>query len=492
MILVSFLANAVVVASITWLSGFFISPGERHLSKRFDTDMVVIFFSRVLPFLVVMPMIYYWFADCLKADFHDRVAKSVPLQKRVLQLPLLTAVTATGGWVIGIFSFSYIITYLRPGTPPGFVVDSTIFSWVLAAMALLIMYYLLEFINRRMILPHISANFHLDSLKGTFNLSMRMRLALHLLATVGLPLAILARIILFLDTMKPADSGYLPRGDFAALLAIIITIGVLLTWLQSKFISAPLKEMQAATGQVQRGDYDAHVSVTSGDEIGALAVDINAMAKGLKEREEMRDMFGKMVDPSVRDFLLQDAASLTGETREVTILFCDLAGFTAYSEQNRPENVVTFLNEYFSVAQKVVRANGGIINKFIGDAFMALFNAPVPLDAHRHAAVKTALDFRAAFDTLRASHADGSPGFRIGIHTGAVIAGRIGSDDRQEYTVIGDAVNVASRIESLGKKLGRDILVSDAAAAGLEQVGLTRVGSVRLRGKSSPTVIFAL
>lgn len=492
MVFVSFLANAVVVVSITWLSGFFIAPEQRFLTVMFDSDFGVLFVSRILPFLIVMPIIAYRFAPCFAGDFREKVEASVSLQKRVLQLPITTAVIATAGWVIGIFAFGLIISFFRSGTPRSFVIDSLIFSWVLAAMALIVMYYLLEFMNRRLILPHVSAGFQIEALKGTFNLSMRMRLALHLVATVGLPLAILSRIIFFLNQLKPAESAYLPAKDFILLLAVIIITGLILTWLQSKFISAPLKAMQAATEQVQRGDYDAHVSVTSGDEIGALAVDINAMAKGLKEREAMRDMFGKLVDPSVRDYLLHNRSAITGETREVTILFCDLAGFTSYSEQESPEAVVAFLNGYFSVAQKVVTTNGGIINKFIGDAFMALFNAPVPLESHAASAVQAARDFRSHFERLRSGYGQGAPRFRIGIHTGEVIAGRIGSEDRQEYTVIGDAVNTASRIEALGKKVGENMLVSDATVAQLTEAGLRRVGSVRLRGKSTPTGIYAI
>jgi len=490
MTLVSFLSNAVVVASITWLSGFFIAPEQRYLSKTIDADLIILFSSRILPFVVVMPLIIYNLAPGFRKDFAEQVARSVALQKRVLQLPILTSLAASAGWVIGIFSFTFILIWLRPEIPASFVRDSLIFTWVLAAMALLICYYSLEFINRRMILPHISQFISPEALKGTFNLSIRIRLAIHLLATLGLPLIILGRIIFFLDAHKPADFNYLATRDLIVMLALVSIIGIFLTWLQSKFISAPLREMQLATEKIQTGAFDTQVSVTSGDEIGILAADINLMARGLGEREKMREMFGRIVDPSVRDYLLQEQA-IKGELRQVTVMFCDLAGFTSFSEKHRPDEVVDFLNSYFALAQKIVASHGGIINKFIGDAFMALFNAPLPLVDHAAKALAAAENFRTSYATLSGGAAY-KPGIRIGIHSGEVLAGRIGSEDRQEYTVIGDAVNVASRIEALGKKVGENLLVSGATAELAGASNLRKIGSIMLRGKSTGTVVYAV
>ena len=355
-------------------------------------------------------------------------------------------------------------------------------------MALLICYYSLEFINRRMILPHISQHISPEALKGTFNLSIRVRLAIHLLATLGLPLIILARIIFFLDAHKPADFNYLATRDLVVMLILVSLTGIFLTWLQSKFISAPLREMQQATEKIQTGKFNTTVSVTSGDEIGTLAADINAMARGLSEREEMREMFGRIVDPSVRDYLLKNA-HLEGELREVTVLFCDLAGFTGFSEKKSPAAVVGFLNQYFALAQRTIAAHGGIINKFIGDAFMALFNAPVPLTEHAKAAVTAAEEFRKSYEALTGE----KPGIRIGIHSGEVLAGRIGSAERQEYTVIGDTVNIAARLEALGKKIGENLLFSEQTRVLMPaEKNSRKIGHIRLRGKSVATAIYAL
>ena len=493
--IVSFSANAIVVASISWLTLFFIQPEQIPFSIMMDQNPYAVFFSRIFPFLIVLPIIFQQLIPCLQNNIFEKVKTDISLQKRILQMPFRISLLATTGWIIGTFSFSGIAIWGETSYPPGFIIDSTIFSWVLAALALVLMFYLLEYINRSWILPQISTGFSIEALKGSFNLSLRMRLVLHLIATVGIPISILSRIIFFLDAKKPADFNYLNTHDIVALICIIIIIGILFTMLQSKFITSPVREMQAATGSIQRGDFHARVHVTSGDEIGTLAVDINSMARGLQEREEMRETFGKIVDPSVRDYLLQSNHDLDGERKEISVLFCDLAGFTAFSEKHSAEQVVEFLNRYFTIAQNVVTLHKGVINKFIGDAFMAIFNDPLPLENHAEMAVQAALAFRKEFVGLVQAdlHDIEKPDFRIGIHTGTVIAGRIGSSDRQEYTVIGDTVNVASRIEALGKKVKQNLLISEDTHRLLKlEYKVSKVGSVRLRGKTDSTGIYSL
>ncbi|MCB1145703.1 MAG: adenylate/guanylate cyclase domain-containing protein, partial [Leptospiraceae bacterium] len=495
LVFLSFLANAVVVVSISWLSKFFIRPEHIQYSEMMDNNPWSMFFSRIFPFLIVMPIIFNQIIPCLQNNIFEVIKKDISLQKRILQIPFRVSIFATAGWIIGTFSFSGIAIWGGYNFPQSFIINSTLFSWVLAALALVFMFYVLEFLNRSWILPKISSDFSVDALKGSFNLSLHMRFVLHLIATVGIPISILSRIIFFLDEKKTADFHYLGSQDLVLLIIAIVILGIIFTWMQSRFITFPVKEMQAATGSIQKGDFQARVQVTSGDEIGTLAVDINSMARGLQEREEMRETFGKIVDPSVRDYLLQSNHDLDGERKEISVLFCDLAGFTAFSEKHSAEQVVEFLNRYFTIAQNVVTLHKGVINKFIGDAFMAIFNAPLPLENHAEMAVQAALAFRKEFGGLLQADLQDieKPDFRIGIHTGTVIAGRIGSSDRQEYTVIGDTVNVASRIEALGKKVKQNLLISEDTHRLLKlEYKVSKVGSVRLRGKTDSTGIYSL
>ncbi len=487
MIFASLISNGIVVASIPWLSLFFVAPEHRTMMVSLTNNFTFMFLAQILPFLVVIPLIAKDFMPGLHKEFVSRISSSVDLQRLALQLPIRTTFLAVIGWIVGTFTSTGYFVFLER-MPIDFMLNQVFFVWVLAGIALFLSFYSLEYINRRFVLPNIGFAFGPDAMRGVFNLNLRFRLVIHLIATVVLPTAILARIIFFLEAHKSETFDYLSSSDFIILLVAIVSIAITLTWLQSKFISAPLREMQLATGKIQSGSFDASVTVTSGDEIGTLAADINAMARGLGEREKMREMFGRIVDPSVRDYLLQEQA-IKGELREVTVMFCDLAGFTTFAEKHSPEEVVFFLNSYFALAHKIVTAHGGIINKFIGDAFMALFNAPFPLAEHAKKAIDAGIDFRRAYNKLDGKN---KPGIRIGIHTGEVLAGRIGSEERQEYTVIGDAVNVASRIEALGKKVGENLLVSSATVSLAGNLEFRKIGNITLRGKTNKTLVYAI
>ena len=191
----------------------------------------------------------------------------------------------------------------------------------------------------------------------------------------------------------------------------------------------------------------------------------------------MRDTFGKVVDPEVRDYLMSGAGKATigevlgGETREVTVLFCDIRSFTAMSEKMEAAEVVSLLNRYFTALGKCITNHHGIINKYIGDAIMAIFGAPVSSQNSARDAFEAALEMRRALEAINEEFLkDGLPQlhFGIGIHTGPVFAGTIGAANRMEYTVIGDTVNTASRLESLCKTYAKDLLLSEAAKEKLQ------------------------
>lgn len=224
------------------------------------------------------------------------------------------------------------------------------------------------------------------------------------------------------------------------------------------------------------------------------------MADSLAEKEFMRDTFGKIVDPEVRDYLMKEnflqGGALGGETRKVSVLFCDIRSFTAMSEKMEAAEVVSLLNRYFTALGKCIAAHHGIINKYIGDAIMAIFGAPVQSENSARDAFEAALDMRKALTELnKAFEAEGLPVLRfgIGIHTGPVFAGTIGAENRMEYTVIGDTVNTASRLESLCKTYETDLLVSGASAEEIAAAGnvqLDFVADAQIRGKEEPMKIF--
>ena len=248
---------------------------------------------------------------------------------------------------------------------------------------------------------------------------------------------------------------------------------------------------------VAAGKLDVSVPVVSRDEFGEIAVGTNEMIEGLRERERIRRAFGKVVGSKVATKLLAGEIKLGGEQREAAVLFTDLRGYTSLSEKLPPEQVVAVLNEYFTKMVAAVYENDGSVDKFIGDALMAefgLFGEPDPCAA----AFRTALAMREALreinlDLLKRGLPMVDNG--IGIHFGRLVAGQIGSVDRLEYTVIGDCVNVASRLESLTRKIDSPIAISTAVYERLPDELRRRVmpvGEHELKGKSAPLLVYGI
>jgi class 3 adenylate cyclase len=261
-------------------------------------------------------------------------------------------------------------------------------------------------------------------------------------------------------------------------------------------VARPLGAVQAAMAQVQRGELDARCAVVSNDEIGAVAEGFNAMVQGLREREAIRETFGRYVSPEVRDEILAGRVSAAGAQREVTILFADLRNFTPWVEASPPAEVVTDLNAYFTEMDAAIRAHGGLVLQFIGDEIEAVFGAPLDNPRHADDAVAAAREMSRRLEAWNAARgATGKPPLRhgIGIHTGTVIAGNIGSAERLSYSLVGDAVNLASRIQALNKEFGTQMLVSGATQSRLASAaGLEAMPTVRVKGRSAEVSVFAI
>jgi adenylate cyclase len=247
---------------------------------------------------------------------------------------------------------------------------------------------------------------------------------------------------------------------------------------------------------VRRGGFDTRCTVVSNDEIGAVAEGFNRMVQGLREREAIRETFGRYVSPEVRDEILAGRVSGAGTQREVTILFADLRDFTPWVEASPPAEVVADLNAYFSEMDTAIRAHGGLVLQFIGDEIEAVFGAPLDNPRHADAAVAAAREMSQRLELWNSGRQrDAKPALRhgIGIHTGTVIAGNIGSSERLSYALVGDAVNVASRIQALNKDFGTHMLVSAATHARLSStLGLEALPAVHVKGRSAEVAVFAL
>jgi class 3 adenylate cyclase len=305
------------------------------------------------------------------------------------------------------------------------------------------------------------------------------------------------------------SQGYLVRTSPVSRLSLtLITVAALLGVIVigtavARQIARPVLAIARASRQVAQGDLSQEVQVNTRDEVGELAQAFNEMVVQLRLGEAVKDIFGRAVSPEVSAALIDAVSSgqitLGGETRQVTILFSDIKGFTSLSEQRTASQVMAMLNEFFDAIYPAIDEYGGVINKFGGDSTMALFGAPIPQDDHARRAVLTGLAMREAVAELNARRADKGLvpiHIGVGINTGEVVAGILGAAERLEYTAIGDAVNVASRIEGLTRQLeGHDVLISQAT---LDSMGsdhsfeIEDQGGFQVKGKASLVHIYSV
>ncbi|MDP1579629.1 MAG: adenylate/guanylate cyclase domain-containing protein [Candidatus Didemnitutus sp.] len=273
-------------------------------------------------------------------------------------------------------------------------------------------------------------------------------------------------------------------------IAILAALGL------ARNVSRPVQQLAAHTQHVAAGDYTRQLDLRRADEFGALAHAFNHMTTGLAERDRVRDLLGKVVSPEIATQLLQSDLQLGGEVREVTVLFSDLRDFTALSEKLPPTELLALLNRYLDRMSAVVEKHHGVIDKYIGDAVMALFGAPVAQADSAARAVAAAREMAVALVVLnRELAAEGKPtlALGIGISTGQVIAGNMGSKTRLNYTVVGDSVNLAARLEALTKDpaYATRIIVSAHTAAATRET-LRPLGGVVVKGKTESVQIFAV
>ena len=281
-----------------------------------------------------------------------------------------------------------------------------------------------------------------------------------------------------------------------ALVGLFVSVGVGI-WI-ARNISKPVLQLTEGARRIGEGDYAHRVRVPRGDELGILGDAFNRMSEGLAERDQVRDLLGKVVSPAVAAELLRKDVTLGGEEREVTILFSDLRSFTSISEARSPQRMLAILNGYFTVMCGIIEKHGGVVDKYMGDAIMALFGAPLAHTDDADRALQAALDMSDALDELnRQWQAKGRRGLKvgIGINTDVVVAGNMGSQTRLNYTVIGDGVNLASRLEELTKtpEYETRIIVSHSTLSkATKRYQTRRLGEVAVKGKQNATEIYAL
>lgn len=311
--------------------------------------------------------------------------------------------------------------------------------------------------------------------------------------------------------VSAADVRALKRDVLLLTVAVFGIAAISITalgWAIGRNMRKPLGSITAATTEIAAGRLETRVRLERKDEFGILGRHVDAMAAGLSEREMIRATFGRFVSEEVAQQVLssEHGAALGGEERLVTILLADLSGYATLSEQLSPADVVTLLNTYFALTGEVIDRYHGCIVEFTGDGFLCVFGAPSAQSDHAERAVRSAMEMQARLADANGEwaqletklwHGQGTAHLRmrIGIHTGAVIAGNIGTPSREQYSVIGDAVNVTARVERLNKDLGTDTLITEETVIrlpdALRRAAVPR-GEHQIRGRSHSVTVYSI
>lgn len=342
------------------------------------------------------------------------------------------------------------------------------------------------------VLPALYAGEELLGRKPAGALSIRLKLWLMVASLAAAPMLL---VIASLVANYRSLSAVWPVPALIMILSLGCLVGYCEVLYQS--ITRPLGELMRRMDQVAEGDFATRTSVLADDELGHIKSRFNEMVSGLAERERIKDTFGRYVSIEIaRQLIDSGRIELGGEDIEATILFSDIRNFTPMSERMPAKAVVDLLNAYFAHVTVPIMANRGVINKFMGDAVMGIFAPQFGSADHADDALKAVLGMRRALAEFNSKRpVPEEVRFGIGLHTGSLVAGNIGTESRLEYTVIGDTVNIASRIESENKPLGSTILISGATYAKLSPgtralASFEKCEGVLMKGKREPLVLY--
>ncbi|MBS0537687.1 MAG: adenylate/guanylate cyclase domain-containing protein [Proteobacteria bacterium] len=444
--------------------------------------------------LVFLLVVNWTVARRLFRPIADHLAGRLPyaaIQRRLTQLPLLTAqAVAVLTFVVWAFRLSMPWWLYVPDSTPMLLLAPTVADFCVTLAVLTIFYFTFTYFVVSDYLATLCTTIfeRTGENLGLFFGSYRSKLMVALIViSIGPLAAILTDLYSYDDTRVRSEI----LVDIAsAVLGVAIT-----AYFITRSLLRPMTVLSAAMKQVAEGRLDVRAPVTSNDEIGAVTGQFNTMVEGLRERERIRETFGRYVDESVAAAILQapDAGAGNGEIREATILFTDIAGFTTIAEYLEPRALVAALNEYLETVLAPIKAHGGVVNTFIGDGLFASFNMPLPCEDHACAAVRAAIDIQRAVGS-RTFGAEGvALATRIGISTGPVIGGSIGAGQRMSFTLLGDTVNLAARLEELNKHHGTRILVSESTRAICgDRFAFASLGSVPVRGRSDTIAIHSI
>ncbi|WP_142274412.1 adenylate/guanylate cyclase domain-containing protein [Mycobacterium scrofulaceum] len=442
----------------------------------FGTALVVLFLAGWMVNLkLLMPVFRWQRRDNLLAEA-DPAATELA-RSRALRMPFYRTLISMVAWLIG-----GVVFIIASWSVARFAAPVVAVATGLGAAATAIIGYLQ---SERVLRPVAVAALRSGVPENVQAPGVILRQILTWMLSTAVP--VLA-IVLAVMADKASLLHATPEKLFTPILLLALAalgIGFVSTLLVAMSIADPLRQLRWALSEVQRGNYNAHMQIYDASELGLLQAGFNDMVRDLSERQRLRDLFGRYVGEDVARRALERGTELGGQERHVAVLFVDLVGSTKLAATRPPAEVVHLLNEFFRVVVETVGRHGGFVNKFQGDAALAIFGAPIE---HPDASGGALAAARELHDELLP--VIGSAEFGIGVSAGRAIAGHIGAQARFEYTVIGDPVNEAARLTELAKLEAGHVLASAIAVSGaLDAEALCwDVGEVvELRGRTAPT-----
>jgi len=460
-----------------------------------------------LPLAFILPiLLVVWYERPIRVYLNrERMGQEasaedlVQARRRLLNEPFFMITMDFGIWLSSGIVFPSALWVL--GAPQAFIRQAFFMNVFTGLITSASAFFALEYVLQRKLVPHFFPQGGLYMTPKTFRIRISTRIGALVFAANLVPLfAIITIAAGDLDGGNVAPALQELRSAIFINAVLFMIAGIWLAFLVSGNLRRPLEDIIRVLQKIRKGQFEHKVQVTSNDEIGYTGDSINEMTDGLIERDLIKDMFGKYVAQEVRDEVLAGRTPLDGEKKEVSVIFSDLRDFTPMTEQNDPKLVVKILNAYFEEMAAVIQGQGGLVLQFIGDEIYAVFGAPIYRRDHAAKAFKAGLEMRRRLSGLnRQFQESGWPNLRhgIGIHTGEALAANIGSPDRLSYLLVGDTINLASRLQALTKKVGTDMIISATTYAHLSTddrnaISLKRLPNVSVIGKSKTVEAFAV
>ncbi len=406
-------------------------------------------------------------------------------RRLALNLPALLAVMVVFLWVIPLLSLPVAATFAENAPDAMAQIIALVSTIGIAIIHATFVIYLVEGFSRKRIFPVLFPHGRVTRIQRTYPVSVGAKLVLLFVTTGMFP-------IFAFTVLVVAGTASVEAALFLGLASAIL--GSAQSLLISTSVARPVRTLHREMARVREGDLKSRAKVESCDRLGQMTEGFNEMVQGLEQAVFVKETFGRYVSRPVMDEILKGRVALGGERRVATVLFSDIRNFASLSEDIAPEYVVLFLNRYLDAMVDVLVSQGATIDKFIGDAIVAIFNVPVSQEDHALRAVKAGLEMLDRLGNInRERKKAGDPllSIGIGIHTGEVLAGNIGSAKKMEYTVIGDTVNTASRIEQLNKRFDTRLLISSKTYGLVStDVQARKIEPVEVKGRRRPVVVF--